>query len=108
MELGENNLCGRASFIGMDVGRYSSPVVYHGTTSVKVDEHVDVLAISGKAFIDAVVDDLIDKMVKALDARRADIHSRPFPYGIQALQHLDILGSVGFFIVFLFFHNLIF
>jgi hypothetical protein len=48
-------------------------------------------AVPGKSFIDGIVDNLIDKMVKSTAVGRADIHCRALPDRRQSPQYLDII-----------------
>ena len=46
------------------------------------------LAVTGQGFVDRVVHDLINKMVKARFPGRTDIHGRPFSDGLDPSQDL--------------------
>ena len=62
----------------------------------------DLVAEAGQRLVDGVVHHLIDHVVEAgAVVGVADIHARPLAHGIEALQHLDELGTIvggrGFF-----------
>jgi len=40
--------------------------------------------VSGQGFVDRIVDDFIDKMVKAIDTGGSDIHGRAFANWFEA------------------------
>jgi hypothetical protein len=45
-------------------------------------------------FIDTVVDDFIDQVMKPVDAGAADIHRRPLPDRIKTFEDLDLVRAV--------------
>ena len=51
-------------------------------------------SVAGHCFIDAVVDDLPDKMVQTLGRRRADVHARPLADGFQSVEDLNVVVAV--------------
>ena len=59
-----------------------------------MDRHVDVVAVAGECLIDGVVDDLVDEVVQAALARAADVHARAHADSLEALEDLDLLGTV--------------
>ena len=61
---------------------------------VLVDAHEDARGVSGHRFVDGVVDDLVDEMVKAALIGRADVHSRALAHRLEALKDLDARGAV--------------
>jgi hypothetical protein len=44
---------------------------------VRMKRHLDAVVVSGERLVDGVVDDLVDEMVEAPGAGRADVHPRP-------------------------------
>ncbi len=85
----------RFLLLGMDLHGDPTTIILDGYTAVGVDRHVNRAAGTRQSFIDRVVDDLINKVVKRLDVGPADIHPRPTPDGFQAFQDLDVGGSVA-------------
>jgi hypothetical protein len=61
---------------------------------VRMDRDLDVRAVAGERLVHRVVDDLVDEVVQAARAGRADVHARPLAHGLQALQDLDLTGRV--------------
>ena len=51
-------------------------------------------AIAGKRLVDGVIDDLIHQMVKPRGRGRADVHTRPFSYGLKPFEHLYVARAV--------------
>ncbi len=49
----------------------------------------------GQRLVDGVVDDLVDEVVQAHDAGRADVHARALANGLQALEDGDVLCVVA-------------
>ncbi len=48
----------------------------------------------GHRLVDRVVDDFPDQVVQTGRAGRTDVHARPLAHGIEALEHLDVLGGI--------------
>ena len=69
-------------------------VVGDAATTVGEQRDVDAGREAGHHLVDAVVDDLPHEMVQTLGTGRADVHPRPAPHGVEALEHLDLLGAV--------------
>ena len=55
---------------------------------------LDVVAVAGERLVDGVVDDLVDQVVQAAHAGRADVHAGPLADGLEALEDRDVLGVV--------------
>src|SRR5690606_22883486 len=80
--------CRNAFF--MHVGRNTAAVVRHTDGLVAVDHHLDAVAVASQCLVDAVVDQLEHHVVQARAiVGIADVHTRTFADGIQALQDLD-------------------
>ena len=54
---------------------------------------IDLFAISGKMFVDRIVENFVNEMVQPAFIRVADIHPGTFPDRFQAFELVD-LGSV--------------
>jgi hypothetical protein len=77
------------------VGRNATTVVYHGDRFIRVQDDLDLIAMTGQGLIDGVVDQLEHHMVQTRAiVGVTDVHPGTLAYGIQPLQHLDALGSV--------------
>src|SRR5262245_23219588 len=57
------------------------------------DDHL--LCVAGNRLIDGVVDHLVDEVVQAPWAGRADVHARALANGLEPLEHGDVLGAVA-------------
>ena len=86
-----------AAGLGLNVHGDAAAVIGDGDGVAGIDRHGDVGAVARKRLVDGVVHDLIDQMVQAAGGRRADIHARTFPDGLQPLQDLDLRGVVFLF-----------
>ena len=51
--------------------------------------------MAGHGLVDGVVDDLPDEVMQAADIGRADVHARPAPDRLEALEHLDGVRAVA-------------
>ncbi|OQA29645.1 MAG: hypothetical protein BWY59_00164 [Verrucomicrobia bacterium ADurb.Bin345] len=97
MQLGHDDLGRGDAFLLVDVDRDAAAVVAHGDRAVAVQHHVDPVAEPGERFVDGVVDHLIDHVVQARAVIGvADVHAGALAHGVQALEHLDRVGVVGF------------
>ena len=47
------------------------------------------VGVAGQRLVDGVVDDLVDQVVQAALAGRADVHARPLAYRLEALEDGD-------------------
>ena len=81
----------------MNVHRNAAAVVRHRDGFARVQDDVDLVAVAGQGFIDGVIDQLLHHVVQPRAVLGvADVHARPLAHGIQAAQHLDAAGVVGF------------
>ncbi len=80
--------------VGMDVHRDPAPVVHHLDRIVVVDGDFHAVGVAGQRFIDRVVDDLVDEVVKSALRRGANVHAGTFPNRLQPFQYLDLPGVV--------------
>ena len=62
---------------------------------VGVDRDVDLGGEAGQRLVHGVVHDLVDEVVQAADARRADVHPRALAHRLEPLEDRDVLGVVG-------------
>ncbi len=60
-----------------------------------MDDDVDVVAITSERLVDGVVNNLVDKVVQAAQAGRADIHAGTPPDGLESLEDGDVLGVIS-------------
>ena len=86
--------CGLARLL-VDLNGNATAIVLHGDRVVGVDGDGDVVAEAGQGLVDRVVHYLKDKVVQAPDIGAAHVHTGAPTNGLQPLQNLDILSSVG-------------
>jgi hypothetical protein len=60
-----------------------------------VDHDLDLVGLAGERLVDSVVDNLVDQVVKAARAGRADVHARALANGFEPLQDGDVLSGVA-------------
>src|SRR5690606_35953406 len=90
---GEHHLRrGNADFV--HAGGDAAAVVENGDRTVPVERHVGPAAGFGQMFVHRMVDDFPDDVVQSRNGRAADVHARPFPDGLEAFQHLDVVRIV--------------
>ena len=98
MELGHHDLGRRALelVVVLDVGRNAAAVVDHRHGIVGVDDHLDVIAVSGQRFVDGVVEHLEHHVMKACAIGGvADVHSGALAHRLEALQDFDAVRVVA-------------
>ena len=78
----------------MNIDRDTPPVISHSATTVRqqLDQHHRPIA--GDSFINAVVGDLFDQVVRPIVAGRTDVHAGSLANRLQALQDLDLTGVI--------------
>jgi hypothetical protein len=96
MEFCHNDFYGRAILFFMDINWNTPAIIPDRHTIVDKNDYFDSFAISSQGFIDTVIDQLVNQMMKAFDSGVSDIHGRPFPYGSQPIQYLDLLCIILF------------
>ncbi len=77
-----------------DRDRDPPAVVDDGDRVVGMDRDRDRVAVARQRLVDGVVYDLVDEVVKASQAGRADVHARPSANRLKALQDGDVLGVI--------------
>ena len=95
MQHGHDRLHGGDAGLFMDTDRHAASVVTHTDDIIFLDDDIDLIGIAGKRFVDAVVHDFPDEVVKAARAGRSDIHSRAFPHCFQSFQDLNVVRGIG-------------
>ena len=91
---GEDDLEGRDLLDRVLLHRNAAAVVVHGDGVVRVDGHLDLGAEARHGLVHRVVHDLPHQVVQAGLGRRADVHAGALADGLEALQDLDLPGSV--------------
>ncbi len=98
MQLGEHHLHRRHALARGRVHHVygdAAAVIDHSDGVVEMNGDVNTRCVPGENLIDRVVDDLIDEMVQALLAVRADVHRRTKPHGLKSFENLDVVACVG-------------
>ena len=95
VELGQNDGEGGEALIGHDVDRDARAPVRDGDRVVRMKPDLDPVVPARERLVDRVVDDLVDEVVEAPRAGRADVHPRPQPDRLEALEDGDVLAGVG-------------
>ena len=85
---------GRFSFSCIPTGM-PRPLSVTVTRVVRVDGDLDLVALAGQRLVDRVVHDLVDEVMEAADARRADVHAGALAHRLEALEDGDVLRPVA-------------
>jgi len=94
MELGVDDLDGGQTGLFMNVDRDAAAIVFDGTGSVFMQRDGDFRAIAVRGFVDAVVDDLPNEMVKTATVCGADIHAGTLTNTFEFRQKFDVVRGV--------------
>ena len=84
MQFREHDLGSGNFFRLMNVHRNTPAIIDNGNAIIDVNRHIDFVAVTCQSFIDGVVDDLIDEVVKSPFAGVTDVHSRTLSDSFQA------------------------
>ena len=80
----------------MRVDGNAAAIVGDGQEAVGLELDLDPGGVAGHGLVHAIVDHLGEKVMQRLLVGAADIHARPAPHGLEALEHLDVGGGVAF------------
>ena len=93
---GEHDLDRRLLLLLHRRHRDAAAVVGHGDASCPDGSSTaHVVAVAGQRLVDRVVDHLVDEVVQPAGTGRADVHARPAPDRLQALEDGDVLRVVA-------------
>jgi len=82
VEDGQHDLRGGPLLFRHRLDRDAAAVVLDRAAVVRMQDDADAVAVTGQGLVDRVVDDLVDEVVEAPEARRADVHARAEPDGL--------------------------
>ena len=95
VQRGEHDLGRRlVGVLGVQVDRDAASVVVDAAPTVGEQRDGDPGAVAGHRLVDGVVDDLVDEVVQARRAGRADVHAGALADGFEAPEHRDVFGVV--------------
>ena len=89
-----NHLQSGPAGLGLNVHGNAPAVIGDGDGIPGIDGYGDVLAVACQGFINGVVYDFVDQMMKTGRRRGANIHTRALADRFQSFQHLDLLRAV--------------
>jgi hypothetical protein len=95
VQLGQDDLERRPSLLGHDVHRDPGSEVTDCDGVVRVEGDLDAVVPAREGLVDGIVDDLVDEVMKPARTGRPDVHPRPKPDRLEALQNSDVLGCIG-------------
>ena len=77
----------------------AAAVVAHLDRAVFEDGHLYIVAEPGERFVDGVVYNFVDQVVKPALVGRADIHARAAAHGLQPFKHLYLALVIVVFVL---------
>ena len=87
---GQHDLGRRALLLRVLVDRDPAAVVGDGDAVVGMQRELDPVAVAGERLVDGVVDDLVDEVMEAARAGRADVHAGALAHRVEAAQDGDL------------------
>ena len=97
VELRQHDRQRRQPLVGDDVHRDARAGVAHRHRVVRMNRHVDEVVTTGERLVDGVVDHLVDEVMEASRARRADVHAGSQADRLEAFEDRDVFCGVGCF-----------
>jgi hypothetical protein len=94
MKLGHNQLQGTDSLGWMYIYGDSPAIVFYPDYIVSFQHYKYRIAVALHGLVHGVIHYFIYKMMKAVDAGSANIHTRPLSYCFKAFKNLDILSGI--------------
>ncbi len=75
----------------MNIHGHATAVVSHGKRAVPVECDIDFTGVTGKGFIDTVVDDLLGQMIRTGGIR---VHPRALSDRVEACENFNIFSGI--------------
>ncbi len=75
---------------GMNIGRNAAAVIQHSDALIFMDCYFNPVTETGQSFVDRIVYNFINEVVKRFAVCSANVHSRALADGFHAFQHLNI------------------
>src|SRR6185437_13050983 len=94
VQLGHHDLSGAALgivlVVHLQAGRHAAAVVGDGDGVVRVNDHLNVVTVSGQCFVDRIVEHFEHKVMQTGAIRCIpDVHPRPLAHGLQTFEDLN-------------------
>ena len=90
--------CSHAGFV-IDSDRNSASIVRYRNTVPRIDENLNMRAVSGKGLINGIIYDLIDQMMKSSGGRGSNVHAGTLANCLKSLKNLNVIGRIGSYIL---------
>src|SRR5205085_11882982 len=97
VELRQDDREGGQTLLGNHVHWDPGTGVADGHGVVRMEGRLDEVVAAGERLVDGVVHNLVDQVMEASRARRADVHAGSQTDGLEALENGDVLCGVGGF-----------
>ena len=76
----------------MKINRNTTSVILYSDGIIFVDGYFNVVAIAGERFVDRVIHNFINQVVKSFRTNVTNIHRGTLSNSFQTFQNLDVLG----------------
>ena len=91
---GKYNLYCRKSCFFLDIYRNSTSIINYGNGIVRINGHINGIAVSCQRLIHCVIYDLINQMMESAGRCAANIHTWALSYRLKSFQNLNLICSV--------------
>ena len=83
------------NFLGwMHINRNSSSVIFNSHGTIFIDSNLYFFTITGKCFINRIVNNFINKMMQTLFSGASYVHAWSFPNSFKTLQNLNLFSCI--------------
>jgi hypothetical protein len=95
VEVRHDEFEGRDLIFWVDIDGDTAAIVFDGAGAIEVEGNGNIFAMTGEGFIDGIIDDFEDAVVKATFEGIADVHIRAFAHTFEAFEFLNFRRIVG-------------
>jgi hypothetical protein len=78
----------------MHTGGDTAAIILYGNGIVFINRNADVFAITGKGFVNGIINYFIHEMMQSFFADIANVHGGAFTNRFQSFQHLNTFRTV--------------
>ena len=94
VERGQDEFDAGDFVFGMDVNGDATAIIADGNGAIHVNGHINAVALSGKIFVNGVVEHFGDAMMQGAFIGAANVHARFLPDSFQPLQFPQFGGII--------------
>ena len=100
MKFGHDDFQSGHTLVFVIIHRNPATIILDTERSILVNDHIDFGRMSRHRFVDAVVNNLVDQVVKSSRSGTTDVHSGSFANRLDTFEDFNIRSGVVFFFFF--------